>query len=104
MGRRGQWIALTMLFTSSAIIWLSGDGKTDLFAVAFGFAAIYWGMQLRHGSWWMAFWLTGLFSGFAIVAKFSYLPVMAPAIFLLVLWGCLDNSKTRGSGNQPFFP
>ena len=72
--RRGQWIALAMLFTSSAVIWLSGDGKVDLFAVSLGFAAYYWANQVRNDSRRLALWLTGLFSGFALVAKLSYAP------------------------------
>lgn len=86
LGRRGQWIALAGLFTSSAVIYLSGDGKVDLFAVPFGLAAYYWVLQVRNGPRRLALWLTGLFSGFAIVAKLSYLPVMAPGIVLLLVW------------------
>ncbi len=86
LGRRGQWIALAGLFTSSAVIYLSGDGKTDLFAVSFGLAAYYWVLQVRNGPRRLALWLTGLFSGFAIAAKLSYLPVMAPGIVLLLVW------------------
>jgi len=86
LGRRGQWIALAGLFTSSAVILLSGDGKVDLFAVPFGLAAYYWVLQVRNGPLRLALWLTGLFSGFAIVAKLSYLPVMAPGIVMLLVW------------------
>jgi hypothetical protein len=47
MGRRGQWLTLSILFSSSAVVWLSGDGKVDLFAAALGVAACYWAMQCR---------------------------------------------------------
>lgn len=86
LGRRGQWIALAALLTSSAVVWLSGDGKTDLFAVPLGLAAYYWVLQVRNGPRRLALWLTGLFSGFAIVAKISYLPVLAPGIIFLLIW------------------
>ena len=91
LGRRGQWITLTILFTSSAVYMLSGDGKTDLFAAAFGLAAYYWILQIRCGSQRLASWLTGLFCGFAIVAKFSYIPVMASGMALLLIWEFREN-------------
>lgn len=87
MGRRGQWLTLSMLFSSSAVIWLSGDGKVDLFGAALGLAACYWAVQIRHNRTWMTLFLTGLFSGFSIVAKMSYMLILAPTIALLVLWG-----------------
>lgn len=91
LGRRGQWIALMMLFTSSAVIRLSGDGKVDLFAVPFGLGAYYWIFQTYGNSERLAAWLTGFFAGFAIVAKFSYLAVIAPGILLLLFWGFREN-------------
>jgi hypothetical protein len=91
LGRRGQWITLAILFTSSAVYMLSGDGKTDLFAAALGLAAYYWILQIRCGSQRLASWLTGLFCGFAIVAKLSYIPVMAPGMVLLLVWGFREN-------------
>lgn len=87
MGRRGQWLTLSILFSSSALIWLSGWGKVDLFATPLGLAACYWAVQFRFARTKMALFLTGLFSGFSIVAKLSYAPVMVPTIGLLVLWG-----------------
>jgi hypothetical protein len=95
LGRRGQWIALAMLFSSSAVIWLSGDGKVDLFAVTFGFAAYYWAVCVRSGPRRLALLLTGLFSGFALVAKLSYVPILVPSIALLVGWGFLDDLRGR---------
>lgn len=87
MGRRGQWLTLSILFSSSAVIWLSGDGKVDLFGLALGLAAYYWAAQIRFNRTKLTLFLTGLFSGFAFVAKLSYIPVMVPGIALLVLWG-----------------
>ncbi len=87
MGRRGQWLTLSILFSSSAVIWLSGDGKVDLFATSLGLAAYYWAVQIRFVHTKMVLLLTGLFSGFSIIAKLSYAPVMVPTIALLILWG-----------------
>jgi hypothetical protein len=95
MGRRGQWLTLSMLFSSSAVIWLSGDGKVDLFAAALGLAAFYWAVQIRFTRTKWVLFLTGLFSGFSIVAKLSYAPVIIVTIALLVLWGHATELKTK---------
>ena len=97
MGRRGQWLTLSILFSSSAVIMLSGDGKVDLFAVALGLGAYYWAMQIRFNRTKPTLLLTGLFSGFAFVAKLSYVPVMVPGIALLVLWGYGEEFKDKVS-------
>lgn len=95
MGRRGQWLTLSILFSSSTVIWLSGDGKVDLFAAALGLAAYYWAVQIRFTRAMPVLLLTGLFSGFSIVAKLSYAPVMVPTIFLLAAWGYAAEFKNK---------
>jgi hypothetical protein len=77
--RRGQWIALAIFFTSTGVTNLIGDGKTDLFAVSLGLAAFYWVLNSNLP-------LTGLFTGFALVAKFPFILNLLPAIALLFLW------------------
>jgi len=100
MGRRGQWITLAIFYSSSAIIYMSGSGKVDIFALTLGIAAYYWALQIYVDASPLSFWLTGLFFGFAIIAKVSYLPVMGVSLFLLVLWGLLArNSNGLSSGN-----
>lgn len=91
MGRRGQWIALGLLFTSSVFTLLIGDGKVDIFGAAFGLAAFYWAFIYSPSSETQAAALRiiGLLTGFAIVAKFSYLAVLIPSIFVLILWNQL---------------
>jgi len=74
LGRRGQIISLAMLVTSSAVALLWGSGKTDFFAAAFGLCGYYyalrsWDVDSRKD----AVLLAGLFTGFAVVAKLSYL-------------------------------
>lgn len=95
MGRRGQWLTFSILFSSTAVIWLSGDGKTDLFGAALGLAAYYWAFQFRFNRTKYTLLLIGLFSGFAFVAKLSNIPVIIPGIALLVLWGYLEEIKDK---------
>jgi hypothetical protein len=95
MGRRGQWLTLTILFSSTAVIWLSGDGKTDLFGAALGLAAYYWAVQFRFNRSKYILFLIGLFSGFAFLGKLSNIPVIVPGIVLLVLWGYMEEIKDR---------
>jgi hypothetical protein len=97
MGRRGQWLTLSILFSSSAVVWLSGDGKVDLFGVALGLAAYYWAVQIRFNRTKLTLFLTGLFSGFAFVAKLSYIPAMVPGIALLALWGYGEEFKDKSN-------
>lgn len=95
LGRRGQWLALAMVFTSSAVVWLSGDGKVDLFGAALGLAAYYWVMRVGDDGQLLACWLTGLFSGFAVIAKLSYAPVLLPGLALLFVWGFRADLRYR---------
>jgi hypothetical protein len=95
MGRRGQWLTLGILFSSSAVILLNGDGKVDLFGAVLGLAAYYWAVQVRFDRTKITLFLVGLFSGFSIVAKLSYAPVMVPSIAFLVLWGYSNEWKER---------
>ncbi len=97
MGRRGQWLTLGILFSSSSVIWLSGDGKVDVFGAALGLAAYYWAVQIRFYRTKLTLFLTGLFSGFAFVAKLSYIPVMIPGIAFLMLWGYGEEFKNKSN-------
>jgi len=91
--RRGQWLVLAMVFTSSAVIELSGSGKTDLFATALGFAAYYWAIKIQKEDNSLAFWLTGLFSGLTLIAKLSYIYTFIPSITILIVWSYIKNNK-----------
>lgn len=86
-GRRGQWIALAMMFTSTGVLLLFGDGKVDLFGAALGLAAVYWAVRAQESKTHFNFMLTGLFVGFATVAKFSYLPLLIPAVGIVFIMG-----------------
>ncbi len=94
--RHGKWLALVMLFTSSAVIESSGSGKTDLFATALGFAAYYWGIRIRETEGSSMFWLVGLFSGLAVIAKISYVVTFLPSIGIIIIWSYYSRSRQAG--------
>jgi hypothetical protein len=84
--RRGQWLVMTMVFTSTAFILLIGDGKVDLFGAAMACAAFLWVFQGRRGSDRTGYIVAGLFAGFAVIAKISYLPMIIPSLAFLIIW------------------
>lgn len=82
--RRGRWLVQAMVVTSSAVVLLWGDGKVDLIAAGMGLAAFYWALKIGSSGP-LAFRLTGLLTGWTLVAKLSYLQ-MLPALGLVILW------------------
>jgi hypothetical protein len=86
VGRRGQWLVIVMVFSSTAFTKLIGSGKVDIFAAAMGVAAIYWVFQEYNKPSGAEKFLAGLFAGFAVVAKISYLPLIVPCMILLIIW------------------
>jgi len=95
MGRKGQWIVLAMFYSSSAVIYMSGSGKVDIYALTLGIAAYYWAVQIFNGIKPLSYWLTGLFLGFAVIAKVSYLPVLGISLFILSVWGLLAGKDEK---------
>jgi hypothetical protein len=86
VGRTGQWFAVIMLLTSSAFTTHITNGKVDLFAAALGISAFYWGLKASSCQWRKsALAVTGLFTGFAVVAKLPYIVALAPSVLLLVM-------------------
>jgi len=85
IGKRGQWIAFSLLFTSTGFTNHIWDGKVDVFSVPLGLAAIYL-IMLEDIASKTSLRLIGLYSGFAMVAKFSYIPLLIPSFFLLLAW------------------
>ncbi len=86
LGRIGQWFAVIILLSSSAFTKHISDGKVDLFAAGLGIAAFYWALKSsRHAAQNSALAITGLCTGFAVVAKLSYVVAVVPSIFLLVM-------------------
>jgi len=90
LGRRAQWVSLMMIFTSTGVTLLIGDGKTDLFALGLGLAAIYWLLSPSNLS------LVGLFLGLAVIAKPTYLFVLLPVLAVLLIWQ--QAQKSNGCG------
>ncbi len=83
LGRRGQWLMIAMVLSSTAVVNLSGSGKVDLFAFTLGTAAYYWIIKCTRNQSHFGFLLTGLLCGFATVAKLSYFPILLVGIPLL---------------------
>jgi len=94
--RHGQWLVLAMLFTSSAVVELSGSGKIDLFAAALGLAAYYWAIRIREVNRSSIFWLVGLFTGLAVIAKISYVVTFVPSIGIIIIWSYYSWSRQTG--------
>jgi hypothetical protein len=81
--RRGKWIVICILFTSTAFTLVIGDGKVDLFGAALGVAAFYWALRTDGNESKVALRLAGLLTGLAIVAKLTYLAALLPGIVIL---------------------
>jgi hypothetical protein len=89
--RRGQWLALAAVYTTSTFSNLTGDGKTDIFAAAMGLAAFYTILKSQGGAEATALRLGGLFTGFAVIAKNTYAASLLPGILLLFAWQALSD-------------
>lgn len=88
LGKRGQVLSLVMFLTSSAVAYFWGQGKTDLFAAVFALAGVLyalksWDEKADRSS---SVILAGLFTGFALVAKLSYIVGFLPSVFVLIFW------------------
>lgn len=100
MGRRGQWIALAVLFTSSSLlIYVVRDPKVDLLAGAFGMAAFYWALRVRRDNGSAALPLTAVFTGLAVIFKITYLVVLLPPVVILIVWRRLLEIPVLSAGS-----
>ena len=82
----GQWLTTLMLLSSSGVVWFFGEGKVDIFAIAFALAAVFYVLQGFP-------FLTGLFYGYAVLAKMPYLVVLSPLLGTIILWQQLLSPK-----------
>ena len=97
LGQRGRLVTVVLTLTSSTFVLYIPDGKVDLFAVALGLCAYYWALQPATTLMPLAASrLSGLSAGLACVAKFSYIPVLAPGLLLLILAKRGGGSGARG--------
>ncbi|MEW6237337.1 MAG: hypothetical protein AB1656_23750 [Candidatus Omnitrophota bacterium] len=87
--RRGQWMVMSMLFSSSGFTLFIGDGKVDMFTAALGLASLYWALEIRGSGSRLAIRIVGLAGGFASVAKLSYIATLGLPLFLIVIWRSL---------------
>src|SRR4051794_21067128 len=90
---RARILAAAMLLTSSAALALWGGGKTDNFAIGPAligvcFALLSWRSSHRLN----CIALSGLFCGFAIATKFSYMIALPPGLLLLIFWTSLGSA------------
>ncbi|MEI6040066.1 MAG: hypothetical protein WCP93_01815 [Candidatus Berkelbacteria bacterium] len=82
---KGQILALILLFTSSTFTNYIFDGKTDVFSAALGLMTYYWLLKIESKDR-SSIILTGLFMGFAIVAKTSNVIALLPGVFVVLGW------------------
>lgn len=106
LGRRGQLLSVVMLLTSSAVAYFWGQGKTDLFAAIFALAGVLFALKNCNelAGRKSAMILAGFFTGFALVAKLSYIVAFLPVIFVLLFWTDLHsywlNRSTIGAAQK----
>lgn len=94
LSNQGSIVSLLMLFSSTAFSYNIYNGKVDNFAGALGLAAIFWALHTGSGNNVAQLSMTGLFAGFALIAKFSYIPVLIPGIIVIVCMQQLSNQDT----------
>lgn len=87
----GKIASLALLFTSTTVTYLIFDGKVDILGGALALAAYYWALLTEKVPGRAPYVLAGLFTGFAIVAKLSSIPILVPGIIILIIW----NNFTR---------
>lgn len=90
LGWRGGLLAAMVPLTSSAVILLWGNTKTDLYAVGPSVACCLialtsWDRRFRVG----CILLSGVLCGFAVQFKLSYLLPLMPTVILLINWNNL---------------
>lgn len=93
--RIGKIVSLALLFTSTTVINYIFDGKDDIFGAAFGLAAYYWALRTENVPGRAPYLLTGLFTGFAIIAKLTSIPVLIPGIVILIIWNNFTRQVAR---------
>jgi hypothetical protein len=100
-GRIAHTLSWSMVLTSTTFSHYIFDGKVDLFACAFGLAAIYWVIaQPAQGRQFSNMALGGLFAGSATVAKFSYVPSLGVTLFVLLVWRQIMHTPNSGAASS----
>lgn len=97
----GKIVSLALLFSSTTVTSYIFDGKVDIFGAAFGLAAYYWALRTENTPGRAPYLLAGLFTGFAIIAKFSNATTVVPGVLILIIWNNLGRQadlKERYAG------
>jgi hypothetical protein len=84
LGRRGQWILLAIVLSSSTVTLFISDGKVDLYGGALSVGALYWALQTGGPLRRTAICFAGLLAGSAMVAKLTFCLSLFPPLVLLV--------------------
>lgn len=94
-----QVVAVMIVVTSTAFTDYLSDGKTDTFPFLLGLAAIY-SVISNSKSTKYSIVITGLLTGFALTAKFSFIIALLPAVLLLLLFKERSHYKTTSGVNS----
>ena len=90
---RGALSAAAVLLTSTAVINVSFDGKTDLVAVAPALCAALWALRLGEKGSGVTASLIGVLVGTAIAAKLSYIPPLGAAMAVIFVARATSGSE-----------
>lgn len=84
LGSYGRLVLVILTLTSTTFTTYILDGKVDLFAASLGLAAYFWALAYGKSDLIPAqARVAGALAGLACVAKFSYIPVIAPSLALI---------------------
>jgi hypothetical protein len=98
---RGKILAVVIPLTSSAVLVLWGSGKTDLFAVGPALCAVVFALaSWEQSGKKIAVALSGLFAGFAVLFKLSYLLPLVLALTVIIVWRDLFHFWQRRRDNM----
>ncbi|WP_085902023.1 hypothetical protein [Kiloniella majae] len=86
LGRLGQWVLIALLLTSTVFTNIAWDGKSDLFATAWGLGAVYAVLLVEKFPNRTSFSLSGLLAGGAMAGKLSFILTLIPLLGILFIW------------------
>lgn len=95
-GVAGRWLSLLVFVSSTSLVLLISDGKTDLYGCMMGLATLLLFIGLPELNK-KSFALMGLMAGFAVMAKLSYLPILVPMLSFLLMWRFWQAEKFKKS-------
>lgn len=84
IGKIGKIVVVSILFTSSAFIYLISKATADIYAFLFSIAAIFIVLKTFEKVDYPSLLIAGILSGTAINTKLSYIPGFLPVIVVLI--------------------